>query len=162
MPCSRSSSFFNSVTFPKIAWRDFYFLIEENTNIEFITDLMFLRFYFSWFLVWTFCYFLLLRSSFSTIPVFRDTLDFKYWIFVPYFCYALKRLTGHPVQGFWTKYYPKGGDFGQNPQGLSLHGVTGQFTFALSKAWSDDFCHFLGYHLFFISPVFWWASAGTK
>jgi len=59
----------------------------------------------------------------SVIPVFRYTLDFKCWNFVPYFCYALKRLTGYPVQGFWTKYYPKGGDFGQNPQGLSLHGV---------------------------------------
>ncbi len=35
-----------------------------------------------------------------------------------------KRNRGQETQGFWKKYNPSGGDFLQNPKGLTLGGLT--------------------------------------
>ena len=52
------------------------------------------------------------------------------------------------------KIRPGGWRFPQKPEGPVLAaGGAGQVIFASSIAWLGAFCHFLGYHLFFISPV---------
>ena len=160
-----------NLTFPKITWQDLYYLLEENTNIDFIPGLY----------CWCFnipVYFFLP----CFFPVYWNRFGCNFWL-VPsrwliflFLHTALILNAGFPFHVFvmhwkirqtaWCKDFGKNTTrrveiFAKTRRACPCNGLACQVIFAESEAWSANFCHFFGYHLFFISPVFLWASIGT-